>query len=138
MAPYYRKFHTLNLPDNELSEYLSLDWAKNGGRGVSGPLQVSFTALAQDPFSKAWVKTFKNLNLPLTADPALGKATEGYSAPGTVDPATKTRSSSAPAFYTPAEKKSNLHLVTGVQVQKILFEQAGLNLTATGVNFHIL
>jgi choline dehydrogenase-like flavoprotein len=116
MAPYYRKFHTLNLPDNELSEHLSLDWAENGGRGVSGPLQVSFTASAQDPFSKPWIETFKNLDLPLTVDPALGKATGGYSAPGTVDPVTKTQSSSASAFYTPAEKKSNLHVVTGAQV----------------------
>ena len=115
MEPYYRKFHTLNLPDNELSEHLSLDWAENGGRGVSGPLQVSFTASAQEPFSKPWIETFKNLDLPLTADPALGKATGGYSAPR-MDPATKTRSSSASAFYAPAEKKSNLHVVTGAQV----------------------
>jgi choline dehydrogenase-like flavoprotein len=78
------------------------------------------------------------LKLPLTADPALGKATGGYSAPGTVDPATKTRSSSASAFYTPAENKSNLHVVTGAQVQKILFEQEGPNLTATGVSYRIL
>jgi choline dehydrogenase-like flavoprotein len=138
MAPYYQKFHTLNLPDNELSDHLSLDWAENGGRGVSGPLQISFTASAQDPFAKPWIETFRNLNLPLTADPALGKGTGGYSAPGTVDPATKTRSSSASAFYTPAEKKPNLHVVTGAQVQKILFEQAGLNLTTTGVSFRIL
>jgi choline dehydrogenase-like flavoprotein len=73
------------------------------------------------------------LNLPLTADPALEKATAGYSAPRTVDD--KDSKLVCFSFYAPAEKKSNM--VTGAQVQKIFFEQTGLNLMATGVSFRI-
>lgn len=55
----------------------------------------------------------------------------------TVDPRTNTRSHAGVAYYEPASKRPNLHVLTEALVEKVLFEQSyGKNtLIASGLNF---
>ena len=87
MLPYYRKFHTLNVPsDSETRKHLGVDWVDEKVRGTSGPIQASFHGVVQDPLSNAWVQTFRRLERGLKTDPFSGEAVGGYSSPITVDP----------------------------------------------------
>ncbi|KAL8823536.1 MAG: hypothetical protein Q9191_005763 [Dirinaria sp. TL-2023a] len=123
MIPYYRKFHTLNVPsDADTKEHLGLEWVDNDFRGSSGPIQASFQGVVQDPLSKAWVQTFKTLEHGLQTDPFSGEAVGGYSNPISVDPETKTRSYAANSYLTAAAGRSNLTVVTNAVVQKIVLE----------------
>ena len=54
MLPYYRKFHTLNVPsESETREHLGIERVDEKVRSISGPIQASFQGVVQDPLSKA-------------------------------------------------------------------------------------
>lgn len=116
MAPYYRKFYTLNVPDEATSQHLGLDYITDTDREARGPIQVSYTGVLQDPLSKAWVDTFKGMKYGMTGDPFSCKSLGGYSNAATVDQSSKTRSYSATAYYAPAAQRTNLSVLTGAQV----------------------
>ncbi|CZR52186.1 related to alcohol oxidase, partial [Phialocephala subalpina] len=103
LAPYYRKSHTLVLLDAWTSTHL------------------------------AWNDTFKTLNHEITGDPFSGQSTGGYSNPSSVDPASKTRSYSVSGYLKPVRKRGSLKAMTGTPAQRIVFEAAGENHTARGV-----
>ncbi|KAL9089693.1 MAG: hypothetical protein Q9159_002421 [Coniocarpon cinnabarinum] len=124
LSPYYRKFYTLHLPDEKTREHLGLTWIDESVRGVSGPIQASFTGTVDNPVPKAWVQAFNRVHFGTTADPFTGKSVGGYSNVSTVDPATKTRSYAASAYARPVLSRPNLKLMTGATVQRILFEKS--------------
>ena len=138
MKPYYQKFHSLRLPDEATKAHLGLDWSDDIVRGVSGPVQASFSGVIQDPISKAWVDTFKNLEYGVTGDPFSGITTGGYSNASTCDQNAE-RSYSASAYFAPAKERPNLRLLTGVLAERILLGRVldeGA-FTATGVIFSL-
>ena len=135
MTPYYKKFHTLTIPSEEVSHNIGLDYIDKAIQGNSGPIQASFTGAAEHPLGKIWIATFKALGYSATGDPFSGQITGGYTNPVTIDPKSKTRSYSAVAYYLPAKNRTNLHLMTGVLVQKIILEKTIRSVTATGVKF---
>ncbi|OOO07501.1 glucose-methanol-choline oxidoreductase [Aspergillus oryzae] len=95
LSPYYKKSYTLQLPDEGTREHIGLSWVDQNVNGDSGPINISFPAVLQDPLSKAWVDTFKGIGYSLTADPFSGNSIAGYSNLATVDYKTKTRSYAA-------------------------------------------
>lgn len=93
---------------------------------------------AETPLPKAWVDTFKGLDLAIKVDPFSGQAIGGYSNASSIDPATKTRSYAAPAYYAPASTRPNLTVLTGALVNRLIFEKAGEEgVSATGVVFAV-
>ena len=124
MAPYYRKFHTLGHPSEQVTEDLSLQYLDKKMQGSSGPVQVSFAgADFYGPLQKAWPRTFKNLNFEVTGDPLTGDVTGAYINPCSVDGKTKKRSYAASAYYSPEiASRSNLHVLTETIAEKILFD----------------
>ncbi|KOC07586.1 hypothetical protein AFLA70_58g003971 [Aspergillus flavus AF70] len=72
LSPYYKKSYTLQLPDEATREYIGVSWVDQNVIGNSGPFKVSLAAVLQDPLSKAWVDTFKEIGYSLTADPFSG------------------------------------------------------------------
>lgn len=63
LAPYYKKAHTLNLPSDQVTiDHLGIDWINDDYRGTSGPVQVSFPGVIQNPFGKAWIDAFRGIN----------------------------------------------------------------------------
>lgn len=136
LSPYYRKFHTLNLPTDDNREHLGIDWSDESIRGVSGPIQASFPFGTEDPLSNAWIQTFKNMGCAISVDPFSGEAVGGYSNASTIDPTTKTRSYAASAYYAPASGRPNLKVLTRATVNRVILEKReGKDVLATGVSF---
>ena len=121
MAPYYRKFYTLNIPDNTTCQHLGLDYINDEDREARGPIQVSYTGVVQDPLAKAWVDTFNGLHHAISGSPYSGKSIGGYTNAATLDPKSKTRSYVTSAYYIPASNRPNLHVFTDSLVENIGF-----------------
>ena len=136
MEPYYRKFYTLTIPDEVTSQHLGLEYITETDKAARGPLQVSYTGVPQDPLSKAWVDTFKNMKHGMTGNPFSCTSTGGYANAATVDPSSKTRSYAATAYYAPNSQRANLSVLTGAQVEKIDFTEGDGNKIANAVNFN--
>ena len=135
MEPYYRKFYTLNVPDEATSQHLGLNYITDTDKVARGPVQVSYTGLIQDPLSKAWIDTFKGMKHGMAGDPFSCKSVGGYSNAVTVDPSTKTRSYAATAYFAPITQRTNLFVLTGAQVEKIDFTEEKSDVTANTVHF---
>jgi choline dehydrogenase-like flavoprotein len=134
MAPYFQKFLTLNVPDNEVKEVLDIDYIKTSIQG-SGPVQGSFPDM-KDPIQKAWVDTFRTLHLKSNQDPTLGESIGGYTSAGSIT-ASKERSHPGVAYYAPAKDRPNLHLITAAHVEKVVFtkDSTHCDAVASGVQF---
>jgi len=139
MTPYYRKFHTMGQPSEQITKELSLDYMDPKMNGTSGPIQVSYAdETFYGPLQKAWPETFKNLKVPATGDHISGTLTGGYINPCAVDMKTRQRSYAASAYYTPeVAKRPNLDVITEALAEKIVFDKAaaGGEAVATGAQF---
>jgi choline dehydrogenase-like flavoprotein len=135
-APYLRKFHTLNLPENDVRDHLKIAWIDESIRGDRGPIQAIFGDTAQNPLGKALIETFENFGAAITQDPFSGRSTGCFSCPSSVDPNTRTRSYSASAYFARASKRPNLEVITGVTVKQLIIE-ADPPVTARGVIFNL-
>ncbi|KAF7934744.1 uncharacterized protein EAE98_002789 [Botrytis deweyae] len=134
LSPYYKKFYTLSPPpDSETLEHLGIDWINEDYRGKSGPIQVSFPGVIQNPLCKAWIDSFRGFGKLTTGDPFSGNSTGAYSNAATVDIVTKTRSYAGSAYGIPALQRPNFHLITDATAHKILFEETSSGVVATGV-----
>ncbi|KAI1311859.1 putative GMC oxidoreductase [Xylaria venustula] len=139
VAPYFRKFHTLSIPDPAVKDHLGLTWINESTRGSNGPVQAAFTGSVQDPLSRAWPETFKTLGYSLQGDPFSGKAVGAWSIPGAIDTVSGTRSYAATAYFVPAQSRSNLQVITSALVNQITLEKTGdaETIVASGVTFSL-
>lgn len=94
----------------------------------SGPVQVSLPEWQYDEMPAFW-QAMEEMEINKVAEGALGEP-GSFWVPATTDPETQTRSSARSAYYDPISSRSNLKVVTGVQVESVLFA----TLTAKGVN----
>ncbi|KAH8660829.1 hypothetical protein BGZ60DRAFT_414117 [Tricladium varicosporioides] len=134
MAPYYKKSSTVHTPGPLARAVTGLDNYHDEILSGNGPLQVSFSEEYTDAFQGGWIKSFANLGLKTTADPRTGKSIGSFQNPASIDPATKTRSFAATAYYSAAARaRKNLVVLTETLVKKITTEKNGDNVTATGV-----
>ncbi|KAJ5653789.1 CAZyme family AA3 [Penicillium lividum] len=135
LAPYIRKFHTASPPSSENREFFKGMKYDQHDQGNEGPVQVSFGDQYM-PYHSAWMDTFKTLGYPQVEDPINGAGTGPFVSPGAVDPVTHTRSHSAAAYLTlEVQARSNLRVVTGALVEKLLMEKRENEVVATGVRF---
>jgi choline dehydrogenase-like flavoprotein len=93
----------------------------------SGPLQVSLPEWQYPAMPTFW-NAMDEMNIEKIQEGALG-GTGCFWVPASTDPKSQTRSSARTAYYDPITSRSNLKVVTGVQVQEIVFD----SLTAEGV-----
>lgn len=137
MRPYYRKSYTLTMPSEAIRDHLGLAYIDEDIQGTSGPIQASFSSTIRDLLSNVWYRTFEKLGLNTKSAPFSGQVVGGYSSPSTIHPTTKERSYSAVAYYKPASNRSNLTLLTGGLVEKILLQaqEPAEAVAATGVCF---
>lgn len=80
---------------------------------------------AENDWMNVWAKTFATLGFPESNDPFSGTVKGAVISPETIDPATGQRCSSANAFLNPVRHRSNLTVITGATVEKILFAEGG-------------
>jgi choline dehydrogenase-like flavoprotein len=136
-SPYVRKFHTASPPSSDNREFFKGMKYDQQDQGSTGPVQVSFGDQYM-PYHTAWMDTFKTLGYPQDEDPINGACTGPFLGPGAVDPVTHTRSHSAAAYLGPeVQARSNLRVVTGALVEKIIMEKkkSEEEVAATGVQF---
>jgi len=124
LRPYFRKVFTRADPGKVVRDALGIGYL-NGAEtqaGIdTGLLQVSYTGRSENPLSRAWVETFKNMGWAHTHDPFDGKTSGGYANPSSVEFTTKTRSYSRSTYLKHAEARSNLNVQTGATVERIVF-----------------
>ncbi|KAL4936301.1 hypothetical protein BDV06DRAFT_233544 [Aspergillus oleicola] len=138
ISPYYSKVFSQTLPSEEKQMELGLEYVKIGevSDSSNGPIKTSFPDALIDPIASAWVETFRGLGFPMKTDPFGGEALGGYTNAASIDPVTKTRSYSANAYYLPVKDRSNLHVVTGAQVNRVILErQPDGEIVATGAEY---
>lgn len=134
MSPYYEKCHTAIGPPDEVCSHLGLDYLLGRShRSDSGPIKTSYTGPLENPLGKAWNDTFRTLGYGLEGDPFCGGTTGGFANLTTVDPATKERSYSASAYFSPAQNRPNLQLLTGSEVKRIILNNNSGLVVANGV-----
>lgn len=137
LAPYYRKFHTLQMPSEEIIKRLGLSWIDEDALRPVGPLKVSYPSMDFiTPLHEAWPHTFDKLGYKASGDAILGSTVGGYCSPATVDAETKTRSYAAPAYYAPVAERPNLHVLTQTRVEQLRLQRNESNgVKATGVKW---
>jgi hypothetical protein len=79
------------------------------------------------------INATRELGIETSYDQASGFALGGYFCPHNQDPADQTRSSAKEAYYDTAENRSNLEIITGLRITRILTSNKSGSLAATGV-----
>ncbi|KAF6811050.1 GMC oxidoreductase [Colletotrichum sojae] len=101
----------------------------------SGPLKLSLPDNAESFWPKVWQDTIRTLGFPEVCDPLSGQGVGSSITPDTVDSATKTRSYAGSAYLQAAKERSNLTVVTGALVEKIVFKTDAGDVVAEGVQY---
>ncbi|KAL4938338.1 hypothetical protein BDV06DRAFT_215188 [Aspergillus oleicola] len=142
LAPYYRKVFHMTLPkDPAKIKELGLEYVdvQNASGSEDGLIQASFPNALLDPSASAWVQSLRGLGYPMKKDPFSGEAvTGGYINAAAIHPVNKTRSYSANAYYLPVKGRTNLRIVTGAQVTRVILKPLSDGEgepTATGVEY---
>ena len=139
MAPCFRKTHNLTALSAGAHGHLALgDLTPKANDSIraQGPLQCGYSGAADDIVAKAWIDSFDSLGYGSIGNVWSGTISGCYTTSDTINPLTKTRSYSASDYYTPVQARKNLHVITGLQVQKLMLEKAASDstyATATGV-----
>lgn len=135
VAPYFRKFQTLNLPDGAVVEKLGADHFFPDLKGTNGPIQASYPRVPHER-QKAWVEAFKELGLSNTTDPLEGNAIGGHIPTSHISHDQRERSHAGNAYFEPASSRPNLHFISGAVVKQILFDRTSSEeMLATGVRY---
>ncbi|KAK4038038.1 hypothetical protein C8A01DRAFT_37997 [Parachaetomium inaequale] len=133
LAPYFRKFATVHTPPQSARDLLGLTYLNEGLAKGDGPIHVSYSE-GYGVTNKAWMKTFADLGLEVSADPRDGKALGAFQNHASIDPATHTRSYACTGYYTPeVAKRPNLVVLTETLVNRVIFDSTGEDAVATGV-----
>ncbi|KAF9895293.1 hypothetical protein FE257_000197 [Aspergillus nanangensis] len=135
VVPYIRKFQTGTAPSESVRQFFGDIKYDAKAQGTDGPVCVSFGDEYM-PFHGAWMETFRNLGFPQTEDTINGAGTGAFVSAGAVDPATHTRSHAGVAYFNAeVQARSNLRVVTGAMVQKLVLEPRDDTVVATAVEF---
>ncbi|KDR78170.1 hypothetical protein GALMADRAFT_224541 [Galerina marginata CBS 339.88] len=132
---YSKKAETFHLPTTEQTDLYPHTFDLKA-RGTSGPVQVAIPAHVHT-LDKLFQETMVNKGLKAINDPYSGDINGTWIASSTLDPRTWTRSSSATAYLVPNISRSNLKVLTGALVSRIIFDPATADRerTATAVKF---
>jgi choline dehydrogenase-like flavoprotein len=79
------------------------------------------------------INATRELGIETSYDQASGFALGGYFCPHNQNPADQTRSSAKEAYYDTAKNRSNLEIITGHRVTRILTSNKSGSLAASGV-----
>ncbi|KAG0650195.1 Dehydrogenase mpl7 [Hyphodiscus hymeniophilus] len=134
MAPYYQKFFTRHEPGKKVQEIARIDNLDASLSG-HGPVQLSFGD--EDAYGvshSSWMDACASLGFKNSNDPMSGSVNGALQVLASIDPASKTRSHAATAFYGEnVRRRSNLTVLTETSVQKIEFQGQDSEVVAVGV-----
>ncbi|KAK2467407.1 hypothetical protein APHAL10511_000642 [Amanita phalloides] len=131
---YFKKSETLSATPEELSKIDIRPLAD--AHGSSGPLQISvpkWISETNTPFRS----TLESFGIKHNPDGTSGNNVGIMGAYQTIHPTEVVRSSSATAYYLPNKDRSNLHVITGAHVKRVLFQALKVRgkLVASGAEY---
>lgn len=100
--------------------------------GTSGPIEVSYSKFFWATTQNI-IDATNELGITVPLDQAAGSPIGGYFCPHNIDPTDASRSSAREAYYNPVQTRSNLHLLTGQSVTKLVVDGANGTAVVTGV-----
>ncbi len=128
LFPYFRKSTNFTPPSADVADSFDIIWDPEAYG--EGPLQVGYPSIGY-PDLRNVTAAASARGISTSRRPASGDAVGLVWAPNTLDVQSGTRCHSRVAYYDPVADRPNLHLITGEQVQEIIFESASL--TAIGI-----
>ncbi|OTA99288.1 putative GMC oxidoreductase [Hypoxylon sp. CI-4A] len=141
LLPYFLKSETYITPDSGSGGNVNIPVEPVGGRhGNQGPVQVAYPNYVYKQ-SFSFIDGLEELGIPTNQDPNGGNVTGGSIVPSSMSAQNQSRFDARTAYLDPTLQRTNLHLVTGYSVTRILHtnststdpNQANLNIT--GVEF---
>ncbi|KAI0174050.1 GMC oxidoreductase [Pestalotiopsis sp. NC0098] len=133
LLPYFKKNEIFTPPDAQIASEFNITYDVSA-HGYDGYMNVSYAPFIW-PTTKVFVDAIEEVGISISPDQANGNAIGGFYTPHNQDPETATRSSAREAYYDTVATRSNLHLITGQQVTRILSNGTGDSVCVTGVEF---
>lgn len=130
LLPYFKKSVTFTPSSPEIASRYNYTWDIDSAYGGNGPVQVSFPPYQFPGREYNW-ELWKQIGVEKQNEGANGNAIGVFSAPSALDPVSRTRSYARTAHYDIVKNRTNYHLLTGYQVDEILFDKG---LQAVGVS----
>ncbi|KAL4244614.1 GMC oxidoreductase family protein [Abortiporus biennis] len=135
LLPYFKKSEGLADTTSELAAKYNIHPDQNC-HGTEGPLHSSYPLSWTTPLQGPAVEVLKTFGIENNPDGGSGDNIGSFMTPCAIDAQTSTRSYTASAYYEPFKSRTNLHILTGAQVTKILTKTSKNEpVVATGVEF---
>lgn len=126
LSPYFRKFANTHPPSRISRDVCRMDsyYDLSLSELESGPLTIS-VGDGFGPNNSAWMDAFEELGLKMAADPRTGLAVGAFQQAATIDPITKTRTSSVSAYLTEEVRaRPNLSILTNTVASRIILKKS--------------
>ncbi|PWY99221.1 alcohol oxidase [Testicularia cyperi] len=136
MLAAMKKSEDYTPPNQRVSSSLTTS-SNTASHGNDGPLHVSYPAVTY-PAVGAFLQAAAQEGTAISTDPDAGQSWGAFLATSNINPSNWTRSFSRTAYLDPFTYRSNLNVLTGHQVTKIVFDgskDANGNVRATGVQY---
>ncbi|KAF5354618.1 hypothetical protein D9757_012344 [Collybiopsis confluens] len=134
LLPYWKRVE--NVEANTTSVPIQNQNTSEGLFGFGGPVNVSLNKVYPDSIPP-FLQSIQLMDPPMALNtaPMSGNTFGAWNTFIAVDEETGKRNYPAVSYYCPNANRSNLHVLTGAQATKILFEKNSSGLTATAVDF---
>ncbi|KAJ0117367.1 gmc oxidoreductase [Diaporthe amygdali] len=137
LFPYFKKQEIFTPPSDAIAQEWGVQYDAES-HGDSGNINVTYSPFFW-PLTRNIIDATNELGIRIPTDQASGLPIGGYFCPHNIDITNVTRSSAREAYYNSAESRTNLHIVTGQQVTKLVTGSNstgyGSGVTVTGVEF---
>ncbi|KAI1264450.1 oxidoreductase [Xylariaceae sp. FL1019] len=135
MGNYYTKaFTPPGVPeDTKLS--LGIQHWPSSQNSSAGPVRLSYPGNHSHPVRRLWADTFQQKGYLANEDPWLHASVGAFSNLASIDPDSKERNHAAKSYLDASSPRSNLRVVLGAQVEKVIFDSEQGQTQAVGVQY---
>ncbi|RDW80189.1 hypothetical protein BP6252_04827 [Coleophoma cylindrospora] len=133
LLPYFIKSETFTPPAADFAAEWGIEHDASV-HGTSGYVNSSYPPFVY-PSTKNYFESMKSLGINVPKDAANGEALGAFWSTLALNPGVSTRCSARVAYHDTVETRSNLHLLTGNQVTKLVTDSTSGSVTATGIEY---
>ncbi|KAF7885088.1 hypothetical protein EAF00_010906 [Botryotinia globosa] len=133
LFPYFKKLTNFTPPAPEIAKEWDIQ-TDPSAHGYKGHVHSSYPTFNWPSF-KYFFASMKYLGIRKVFDSLNGDANGALWNPQSLDPDTKTRSNSRTAYWNSASNRTNLHLLTGQQVTKLITKLNNNGVAIIGVEY---
>ncbi|KAJ1023366.1 hypothetical protein NDA18_004890 [Ustilago nuda] len=134
MLEAMKKSELFTPPNQATISATGVEWVQDS-HGIDGPVHVSFPQRTY-PQVSAFLHSAENVGIESNANPYAGQNWGSFLATSNINPINSTRSFSRTAYLDPVVERSNLDVLTGHLVTKLIFNSTSQgDAVASGVQF---